>query len=159
MDRRSFLKSAVAGSLTAGFASAAAAAQLHFPQPVDLSLFQNINRVKDPAKKTALERSHAPVITAPATVKDGETFMVEVSVGEKLHDMGPAHWIQDIELSIGNMPAARVDLQPAGHVVPKAVFCLKLNRSLAPDGVVTLVASEHCNLHGYWRSTLDVRVV
>ena len=93
MNRRTFLQSAVAGT-TLGIASAAAAVERYFPLKVDQSLFLGINRVKDPAKKTPLEKKHAPVITAPATVKAGEPFTVEVAVGEQLHDMGPAHWIE-----------------------------------------------------------------
>ena len=158
MDRRTFIKSAVAGSLVAGFATTASAAELYFPQPVDQSLFQNINRVKDPAKKTALEKSHAPMITAPATVKAGESFMVEVVVGEKLHGMSPAHWIQDIELSIGNDPAGKVELQPKGYLSPKVTFAVTVPKEAAPGGKLTLVAAQHCNLHGYWESNLTIQV-
>ncbi len=158
MDRRTFIKGAVAGSLVAGFANGAAAAERYFPQQVDQSLFQNINRVKDPAKKTPLEKSHAPVITAPASVKAGEPFMVEVSVGEKLHGMAPAHWIQDIALFIGNDPAGRVELQPKGYLGPKVTFAVTVPKEAAPTGKLTLVAAQHCNLHGYWESSLTVQV-
>ena len=109
MDRRMFLRSAVAGSVAAGLAGTAAAAERYFPTKVDLSLFEGINRVKNPASKTPLEKSHAPVIVAPKSVKGGEPFTVEVSVGERLHDMGPAHWIEYVELSIGNEPAGRIE--------------------------------------------------
>lgn len=158
MDRRTFLKSAIAGSMTMGVARAASAAEHYFPQAVDQSLFQTINRVKDPAHKTGLEKSHAPVIKAPETVRSGEMFTVEISVGEKLHGMSPAHWIQDIELYVGNDPAGRVDLQPKGYLAPKATFNVMIPKEAAPQGKVTLVASQHCNLHGYWQSTLDIFV-
>jgi len=157
MDRRVFLKGAVAGSIVAGFATAASATG-YFPQKVDQSLFDTINRVKDPAKKTPLEKSHAPVITAPASVKAGEMFTVEVSVAEKLHGMAPAHWIQGIELYIGNDPAGKVELQPKGYLSPKVAFHVTLPMDAAPSGKVTLVAAQHCNLHGYWQSSHDVQV-
>ena len=157
MDRRTFIKGAVVGSITAGFASTASATGF-FPQQVDQSLFDNINRVKDPAKKTPLEKSHAPMITAPASVKAGEMFMVEVSVGEKLHGMSPAHWIQDIEFYIANEPAGRVELQPKGYLSPKVQFHVTLPSDVAQGGRVTLVASQHCNLHGYWESRHDIQV-
>jgi superoxide reductase len=131
---------------------------VYFPQPVDQSLFDTINRVKDPAKKTPLEKSHAPVITVPASVKAGEMFLVEVSVGEKLHGMMPSHWIQDIALYIGNDPAGRVELQPKGYLSPKVTFALTIPAGVAPGGRVTLIAAQHCNLHGYWESRHDLQV-
>jgi superoxide reductase len=158
MNRRNFLKSAALGSIATGLAATAAAAERYFPTKVDQALFEGINRVKDPAKKTALEKSHAPVIMAPKTVKAGEPFLVEVAVGETLHGMGPAHWIQDIELYIGNEPAGRFELQPKGYLKPKASFTVLLQTEAAPSGKVTLVAAQHCNLHGYWESSLDIAV-
>jgi len=157
MDRREFLKGAVAGTLAAGVAGTSAAADRYFPQQVDQSLFVNINKVKDPAKKTHLEKTHAPYITAPATVKRGEMFTVEVSVGEELHVMAPVHWIQDIELYLGNDPAGRVDLQSKGYLSPKVSFAVTLPKDF-PAGKLTLVAAQHCNLHGYWQSDLNIQV-
>ena len=159
MDRRAFLKTAVAGSVVAGFAGTAAAAGRFFPTQVDQKLFEGINRVKDPARKSGLEKTHAPVIIAPKTVKAGEPFTVEVSVGEKLHDMGPAHWIEMIELNVGNEPAGRSDLQPKGYLKPRVVFTMVLTKDAAPAGTVTLVARQRCNLHGYWESDFDITVV
>ena len=158
MDRRTFLQTAVTGSVIAGFGSAATAAERYFPLKVDQSLFEGINRVKDPTKKSPLEKKHAPAITAPATVKAGEPFTVEVAVGESLHDMGPAHWIEYVELQIGNEPAGRADFQPKGYLKPKAAFTVVLPKEAAPTGKVTLVATQRCNLHGYWESSLDIAV-
>jgi superoxide reductase len=158
MNRRTFLTTTLIGSVSATITSAASAAEKYFPLKVDQSLFESINRVKVPGKKSPLEMSHAPLITAPKSVKAGEIFTVEVSVGEKLHDMGPAHWIEYIELAIGNEPVGRVDFQPRGFMKPKATFTVALPKELAPNGVVTLVAFQRCNLHGLWESTLDVTV-
>lgn len=102
-----------------------------------------------------MEKSHAPLITAPASVKAGEIFSVEVSIGEKLHGMAPTHWIQDIELYIGNDPAGRVELQPKGYLSPKVSFALTVPKEAAPGGKMILVAARHCNLHGYWESSLN----
>jgi len=158
MNRRTFLQSAVTGSVLAGITSAAAAAERYFPLKVDQTLFEGINRVKDPAKKSPLEKKHAPAITAPAAVKAGEPFTVEVAVGEQLHDMGPAHWIEYVEFSIGNEPAGRADFQPKGYLKPKVAFTVVIPKEAAPTGRVTLVAAERCNLHGYWESSLDITV-
>jgi superoxide reductase len=158
MDRRSFLQSAITGTVVAGFAGGAMAAERFFPVKVDQSLFEGINRVKDPGKKTPLEKTHAPVISAPPMVKAGEPFTVEVSVGESLHPMGPTHWIEYIELSIGNEPAGRVAFQPKGYLQPKVTFTVVVPKEAAPAGKVTLMAKQHCNLHGLWEGGLDVTV-
>ncbi|HEX2767949.1 MAG TPA: class II SORL domain-containing protein [Geobacteraceae bacterium] len=158
MDRRTFLQAAVAGSITAGLAGPAMAAVRYFPTKVEQSLFEGINRVKNPAGKTPLEKGHAPVLSAPAAVKAGEPFTVEVAVGETLHPMGPGHWIEYIELKIGNEPAGRIDLQPKGYLKPKVIFTVTLPREAAPEGKVTLVARQHCNLHGLWEGNLDIAV-
>jgi len=158
MERRSFLKAAAIGTAVIGTASELFAAEKYFPSKADQALFENINRAKDPAKKTPLEKSHSPVITAPEKVKAGEPFTVDIAVGENIHAMGPAHWIEYIELNIGNEPAARVDLQPKGYATPKVTFTLILQKDAAPTGKVTLIARQRCNLHGLWESSLDLTV-
>jgi superoxide reductase len=158
MDRRAFLRSVAIGAVAAGVAGKAVAAEKYFPSKVDQSLFEDINKVKNPANKAPLEKSHAPVIKAPQTVKAGESFAVEVSVGEVLHPMGPVHWIEFIEINIGNEPAGRIDFQPRGYLSPKATFTITLPKESAPSGKITLIAHERCNLHGYWEGSLDIVV-
>jgi len=159
MDRRTFLKAATMGTLVMGISKGAFALDTNYPVKVDQALFAAINRVKDPAKKTPLEMTHAPFITAPAEVKAGEPFTVVVSVGEKVHPMSQAHWIEYIELSIGNEPAGRADFQSKGYLQPKVTFSVMLTRESAPAGVATLVAHQRCNLHGYWEGGVNVKVV
>jgi len=158
MDRRHFLKSAAIGTAAIGMTATAFGAEQFYPVKVSPDLFKEINRAKDPANKTPLEMSHAPVIKAPAKVTAGEPFTVEVSVGEHLHPMGPAHWIEFIALNIGNEPAGRVDFQSKGYLKPQATFTVVLTKESAPEGKVTLVAHQRCNLHGYWEGTLDIAV-
>ena len=158
MDRRTFLKTAAIGSIATGITASVASAERFFPAKVDQTLFTDINRVKDPAKKTPLEKSHVPVISAPASVKAGEPFAVEVSVGENIHVMGPVHWIENIELAVGNEPAGRVDLQPKGYLKPKVTFMVTLPKEAAPSGKATLVAFQRCNMHGLWESSVDISV-
>jgi superoxide reductase len=158
MDRRTFLKTATVGTVVAGIAGDAFAVEKYFPVKVEQNLFETINRVKDPSNKTPLEKSHAPVITAPGKVKAGLPFTVEVSVGEVLHPMGQTHWIEFIQLDIGNEPAGRMDFQPKGYLEPKATFTVTLTKESAPSGKVTLVAHQRCNLHGYWEGHLDIMV-
>ncbi|MDA8432570.1 MAG: class II SORL domain-containing protein [Nitrospiraceae bacterium] len=158
MERRVFLKSAAIGTLSAGIAASAFGAERHYPVKVDPGLFETINRAKDPSHKTPLEMSHLPVITAPSKVKAGEPFTVEVGIGEKLHPMGPSHWIEYIALNIGNEPAGRIDMQSKGYLKPKAAFTVVLTKEDAPNGKVTLIARQRCNLHGLWESGMDVEV-
>ncbi len=158
MDRRTFFKSIAIGTMAAGVAGQIHAAEKYFPAKVEPSLFETINKVKNPSSKTPLEKSHAPVINAPQTVKAGEPFTVEVSVGEVIHPMGPSHWIEFIELNIGNEPAGRIDFQPRGYLSPKTTFVVTLTKESAPLGKVTLIAHQRCNLHGYWEGSLDLTV-
>lgn len=158
MDRRTFLKTAAAGSAAVMFARTVAAADRYFPTQVNQSLFEGVNRVKDPAMKTALEKSHAPVLNAPASVKAGEPFIVEVSVGETLHPMGPTHWIEFIELRIGNEPAGMADLQANGFLKPRVAFTVVIPKEAAKAGKMTLLARQQCNLHGLWEGSLDIAV-
>ena len=99
MDRRTFFKNVAIGTMAAAVADKVAAAEKYFPVKVDQGLFETINRVKNPSNKTPLEKSHAPVINAPGTVKAGQPFTVEVAIGEVIHPMGPAHWIEFISLT------------------------------------------------------------
>jgi superoxide reductase len=158
MERRWFLKAAALSIVTAGVARGAHAAEQYFPGKADKNLFMTINRVKDPSNKTPLEKSHAPVIKTLDIFKAGEPFTVEVSVGEVIHPMGETHWIEFIELNIGNEPAGRVEFQPRGYLHPKATFTVVLGKDAAPEGKLTLVAHQRCNLHGYWESTKDISV-
>ncbi len=158
MDRRAFIRVAGLGAAALGMAGEALAAEKFFPVKVDKTLFKNINRAKNPAKETPLEKLHVPVIKAPSKVTAGEPFTVEVSVGEKLHPMGSAHYIEFIELNIGNEPAGIANLNSMGYVKPRVTFTVVLTKESAPSGKATLVAHERCNIHGYWEGTKDITV-
>ena len=159
MERRDFLKNAAISTLAIGISTEAFGMDRFYPTKVDQGLFDTINRVKDPSNKTPLEKTHAPFITAPAKAKAGEPFTVEVSVGEELHPMGPTHWIEFIELNIGNEPAGRMDFQSKGYLNPKAVFTVILQKEATVNGKVTLVAHQRCNLHGYWEESMNIEIV
>jgi superoxide reductase len=158
MDRRTFIKTVFVGTITSSLTAQIATAERYFPSKVDKSLFEGVNRVKNTGAKTPLEKGHSPVITAPASVKADQIFTVEVAVGENLHPMGMAHWIEYIELRIGNEPAGRVDFQARGFLKPKAVFTVVIPKDAVGDGKLTLVAQQHCNLHGLWESSTDITV-
>ena len=158
MDRREFLKDVAIGAVALGIAGKTFSNDKVYAADADSKTCEIVNRAKDPANKSALEMKHVPIIKAPAEVKAGTPFMVGVDVGEILHDMGPTHWIQYVELNIGNEPAGRLDFQPKGYLKPKVVFTVVVGKDLAQSGKATLVALERCNLHGCWENAVDVKV-
>ena len=159
MDRRDFLKDAAIGVVSVGivggaFSNGKVSAADAAPKTCEI-----VNRAQDPANKSVLEKKHVPIIKAPAEVKAGTPFDVEVDVGEILHDMGPTHWIQYVELKVGNESAGRLDFQPKGYLKPKAVFTVIVGKELAQSGKVGIVALERCNMHGCWENTFEVKVI
>jgi superoxide reductase len=151
--RRDFLigTALTAGSLLAVVGAARAEETFRSYTQIDPSLFTGINRVKDAARKSALEQKHAPVVDVPATAKAGEPFVAKIAVGEVLHPMSPAHYIHFLEVYAGNEVAGRVEFSPT-FGVPEATLRLTL------DKPVTLVVREYCNLHGLWESRRDIAV-
>lgn len=150
-QRRRFLQSSLLASgllLTAG-AGRALGGDLRGYMAVEPELFQGINRIKQAGKPTPVEQKHAPLLLLPEKIKSGENFELTVTVGEVLHPMSPAHYIQYVEVLAGNEPAGRVEFA-AGFNLPKATFSLRLDRP------VTLVVREYCNLHGLWESRQEI---
>jgi superoxide reductase len=100
-----------------------------------------ITLVTDFAAASDFEKKHAPFMTVEP--KD-DHFVVTVEVGHEVaHPNGVDHYITDIELFVGDVSIARVDLAPA---VTAPTFSLAL---ALPAGTVVR-AVEHCNLHGWW---------
>ncbi|BBB92014.1 MAG TPA: class II SORL domain-containing protein [Methylomusa anaerophila] len=113
---------------------------------------------------------HVPVIEAPAKVKAGEKFTVEVTVGKEIaHPNTTEHhirWIRlyfkpedgkfayDVALFQFDAHGEAVEgpnkgpaySEPAGHAV------LKLNAS------GTLLAASYCNIHGVWEAAKPIKV-
>jgi len=147
MDRREFVR--VAGLTLAACSLGAPALARTFETDVDASLFEAINRVKDPEHMTGLELHHVPYIEVPSSIKPGVPFMVEVSVGRELHVVSAAHRITEITLLAGNEPVGSAVFSSL-QAQPGAAFLITL------DKPVTLVAQARCNLHGLWEGARDV---
>lgn len=81
----------------------------------------------------AATEKHVPVVE----LADGST---KVTVGSVAHPMADEHYIEWIELLIGER-VFRTYLSPGDS--PEAVF------KVVADGTV---AREYCNLHGLWRT-------
>ncbi|MDL2298802.1 class II SORL domain-containing protein [Synergistaceae bacterium OttesenSCG-928-D05] len=113
---------------------------------------------------------HVPVIEAPAKVKAGEKFQVQVSVGKEIpHPNKMEHhisWIQLyfkpadtkflIELADFQFTAHGAAMDPTAvgpaHCEPIGTAAVKLAKS------GTLYALSYCNLHGLWESSQEITV-
>ena len=158
MKRREMLKFLVAGGTAIAFSGGSAFAN-QYPEGMDNEkLLEGINRAKDPANKTGLEKKHIPVITAPARVKAGEPFDVDVVIGETVHPMGPSHWIEYLQLNIVNEPAGMVNFRSNGFLKAKARFNVVLEDNLKGKKI-PLVVQLKCNLHGIWEGYSNVEVI
>jgi len=158
MERRNFLKAVAVGAGSVVSAGGLSLGQEYFPVQVDENLWKGINRVKNPQDETVLETLHVPVITAPQKVKAGEPFDVNVSIGKNLHPMGPTHWIEYVQLGIGNEPAGTLIFRSHGYLKPETKFAVVLDENLK-GRKVSLVATIRCNLHGIWQHYMNVEVV
>lgn len=115
-------------------------------------LFAGVNRVKDPAAPTDLEKKHLPDISAPTEVKAREPFAVTITIGKNLpHPDEGGHWIQWLELYAGEGYLARADLTATVSATP-VTFTLKLNQDSE------LVVRARCNLHGVWENRVPIKV-
>ncbi len=157
MKRRDVLKAVAVGAGSVIGIGGAAFAEEYFPVPVDKSLWQGINRAKNSEQETVMEKLHLPVITAPAKVKAGEVFDVRVVIGKELHPMGPSHWIEYVQLCIGNEPAGTLSFRSHGYLKPETKFAVILDDDLKGKKV-SLVATVKCNLHGIWQHYANVEV-
>lgn len=95
---------------------------------------QDMNLMTENTVDAAKEK-HVPVI-----VKDGDK--VTVKVGEVPHPMEEKHYIEWIELQVGDVVLTKM-LKPGE--TPEATFCI-----CGLSG--PLVAREYCNLHGLWKA-------
>jgi len=114
-------------------------------------LFCGVNVVKDAENMTDLEKKHLPVITAPESVKKGESFEVRVEVGKLLeHPNEPGHHIEFIELYVDHTYLARLDLT-AQRTCPVMKVCVSLDHMHGK-----LRAFGRCNLHGIWEADSEI---
>lgn len=113
---------------------------------------------------------HVPVIVAPDSVKAGEKFVVELSVGKEIgHPNTAEHHIRGIRLffkptagkfasEVGSFEftshAESVDGPNKGPVLtePFVQVALKL------AGAGTFLAVGYCNIHGLWESFHEIKV-
>ena len=110
-----------------------------------------------PAQEKGKEK-HVPVIEAPASVKAGEAFNVNVTIGKTVpHPNTVAHhieWIQLYAQEDGSkyvVELAKLDLG-ATYASPSLTVPVMLKKNS------TLYALGYCNLHGVWDYSAKVTV-
>jgi superoxide reductase len=157
MNRRDLLKGAVVSALAVASGRGIVFAKEFYPVQVNENLFKGINRVENPEHQTELEKLHVPVIHVPEKVKAGEIFPVDLSIGKIIHPMGPAHWIETVQINIGNEPAGTIMFRSSGYMKPEGRLNLILGDNLKGK-TVSLVVQDKCNLHGIWQSYVNVEV-
>jgi superoxide reductase len=88
-----------------------------------------------PGTSDGAHEKHVPVFSVEGNI-------VKVQVGEVIHPMMDAHYIQWIQLQT-NQGIQRKNLTPQDE--PKAEFALT-------DGEQVEAVYEYCNLHGLWKA-------
>lgn len=153
LSRRKFLKKGLIATVILGVANLIPFSSLAQSRTKEeINLFKQINRAKDPESLKGLELGHVPQIKAPDSVKPGVPFEVEVRVGEKLHEMIPAHFIDWVDLYADDIFLTKFILTP-NFTQPICKVFLTLNRP------ANFRAIEHCNLHGLWEGTKQIKVL
>ncbi len=106
---------------------------------------------------TDFEKKHTPMIECEDTVKAGEIFEVKIHTAGVEHPMEDGHFIQLIELRLGDIPLARVDLTQ--YVKPEVVFYVKAPSEGHEGKILKLTSYMYCNLHGIWKYEKDIKIV
>jgi superoxide reductase len=158
MNRRNLLKGAAVSALAVAGGRGLVFAKEFYPVQVNEKLFTGINRLENPENESELEKLHVPIIHTSEKVKAGEIFPVDVSIGKILHPMGPTHWIETVQINIGNEPAGTLIFRSHGCMKPEGRFNLLLRDNLKGK-TVSLVIQDKCNLHGIWQSYFNVEVI
>lgn len=109
-----------------------------------------IQTYQNPTKPTEYELIHVPVIQPQTKLKLGEPIEVKVAVGKKPHPMTPEHYIEWIELWVGDKILEKKVIMP-DQETPEASFTVTLE-----PGDKRLQAVASCNLHGLWEFILNI---
>ena len=113
------------------------------------NLYKGINRIFDSSELTDLEKQHEITINVADNVTAGIAFEVELIVGEKLtHPNNIDHWIQYIELLIGEARVNQFEMDAATITTPSVKFKITLPKWASSE----LTARLRCNQHGIWES-------
>lgn len=105
---------------------------------------------------TDFEKKHVPMIECKDTVKTDEIFEVKIHTAGVEHPMEDGHFIQFIELNVGDLPLTRVQLTQ--WVKPDVVLKVKAPSKGHEGSTMKLVAYMFCNLHGLWKYEKEIKI-
>jgi superoxide reductase len=113
-----------------------------------INTYVDISEVERESRKDYIDR-HSPFITAPDSVKAGETFTVTVTMGnEYTHPADDDHYISQISLFDGETMLASANLLPS--LVSNAKSNVKTSFSVIATKKMKLTAVAYCTKHGLW---------
>ncbi|NTW29553.1 MAG: superoxide reductase [Coriobacteriia bacterium] len=113
----------------------------------DAPILGGIHRPEDLTTADDFTKKHTPFVSCERT---GESCEVFVEVGHAVsHPNTPDHFIEWIELRVGDATVARFDFSAV--VTQPSIKC-RLN--LEPS--TEIVAYASCNLHGVWAAGITV---
>lgn len=111
-----------------------------------------------PPEKEWGKEKHVPVIDAPPSVSAGKPFKVTVTVGKTVpHPNTVEHhikWIQLYAVEEDSQYAVEIGKFDFGatYASPTVTVQVMLKKNS------TLYALEHCNIHGVWDYSVDIKV-
>jgi len=111
-----------------------------------------------PPEREMGKEKHVPDITAPSSVKAGQPFEITVEVGKTVpHPNTVEHhikWIQLYAQYEGSQYVIELGTFNFGATVahPKVTVPVMLQNN------ATIYALEHCNIHGLWDNSVEIRV-
>ena len=120
----------------------------------DKAIFCKVNRIEPGTEPSELAKKHTPVIEIPNTLKAKQFFNVKIKVGHIDHPNENDHFIQWIELYIGNIYLGRFDFVPV-MTKPEITIPVVLSHAGLES---SLRAISRCNMHGVWEGSIEVKV-
>jgi superoxide reductase len=72
--------------------------------------------------------------------------------------MGPTHWIEHVQINIGNEPTGTLVFRSHGYMKPEGRFNLVLENDLKGK-TISLVVQHKRNLRGIWQGYINIEVV
>ena len=116
------------------------------------------------------KEKHVPAIESPDVVKPGVPFAVTVSVGKEIaHPNTTAHHIAWIDVyfkpesdkflyQVGHFDFTSHGASAKGADTGPVYTHPTATLSMTVDGPGSIVAVEHCNIHGLWESSKELKV-
>ncbi|MCF7916763.1 MAG: class II SORL domain-containing protein [Candidatus Omnitrophica bacterium] len=114
------------------------------------------------------QEKHVPVIDAPESVKKGEFFSIEVTIGKEVaHPNKTEHHIAWVDVyfqpegskfpyQIGKTEFSSHGASTEGPDTSSVYTHHRTSLSFKTDKAGTLFASSYCNIHGLWENSKKI---